>query len=329
MNIKRIALVCLLVFIVVILAVFWEQTQKKSQVTTQPTPSAPQPLLPSPATTTQPTYQVGPIGKTFPSTLPVYSVTTQPQIKTIASIFSLSLGLTGQPQEIPSNRGAIYIWSNKTNTVVANEESSTITFNGTGQLGGNLGNQLETYYSSADRALSPLRLTNQLIQLTRATPQYFNPAGGDANEVNSPSQATSIQLNYQYTVGGVAIYAGTSTSPSVFVRLNANADVLSFTARVLPSLKKSDHSVPVIPIVDAVQNLLGGGGRLIDLVSGETGDQPYYFDSPPTISNIQDADLAYYYSPAQNQLTPVYAFRGVGKINGKIVNTTTLVSAVK
>jgi hypothetical protein len=330
MNIKRVAFIGLLVVFVIILSILWQRSQQKSPPPpVQSVITAPQPSLPPPIATGQPTYQLPATTPGFPQTLPVYTAGSPPQLKTVGSSFSLSQGINATPQEIPSTQGTIYVWTENRRSVVVNEGLSTISFDGGIDVGGTINQPPETYYASADLLLAPLKLSNQVIQLTRAAPQYFQPNAGGANEVNSVSQATSVQLNYQYTINGVPIYMGTSTQQSVFVRLNAKAEVITLTARILPSFTETNSSVPLVPYVDAAQALLRGEGRLTDLVSGSFGDQPYYFDSPPQISNIQDVELAYYYSTGQNQLIPVYAFKGTGKINNRPVQTTTLVSAVK
>lgn len=329
MNIKRLVVVGLLAVFVFALSVLWQRTQQKQQPLALPTVAVSQPVLPSPIVTSQPTYQVPMVTDNFPRTLPVYKVTSKPQLEALGSSFSLSMGIHVQPQIIPSTRGLVYIWTDNKQSVVAHEGLSTISFSGNGEAVDALSLPLETYYASADRFTAPLQLSNQIIQLARVAPQYFRPNAGGANEVNSASAATSVQLNYQYTIGGVPVYVGASTRPSVFVRLNAKAEVLTLTAQVLPSFVKTNDSAPLVPYADAAQALLRGDGRLTDLVSGDFGDQPYYFDVPPQISNIQDIKLAYYYSTSQNQLIPVYSFKGIGEINNKPVHTTTLVSAVK
>ncbi len=329
MKIKRLVFVGLLVVIVIILSILWQRSQQKQQPPASPAITVPQPALPLPITTNQPVYQA-PAGDTgFPQALPIYTVASKPQVKTLGSSFALSLGITGQPQEIPSTQGPVYMWTNNNQAVVAHEGLSTISFSGDGGVNEPINLPLETYYASADRVIASLQLSDQIVQLTRVAHQYFRPNAGDANEVGSVSQATSIQLNYQYTINGVPVYVGASTRPSVFVRLNAKAEVITLTADIIPSFTAPGDTTPLIPYTDAAQNLLRGEGRLTDLVSGDLGDQPYLFDSPPQVSNVRDVNVAYYWSPQQNQLVPVYVFKGVGKINNKTVNTTTLVSAVK
>lgn len=329
MNIKRATVVGLLVVFVIVLSILWQRPQQKQQPLAPPAVVVSQPILPSPIVTSQPAYQIPVVTDNFPRTLPVYKVASKPQLEALGSSFSLSMGINVQPQKIPSTRGLVYIWTNNIQSVIVSEGLSTISFSGNGETNETLGLPLDAYYSTADHIMAPLRLSNQIIQLTRVSPQYFRPNAGEANEVDSASAATSIQLNYQYTINGVPVYVGTSTGQSIFVRLNARAEVITLTAHVLPSFTETNSSVPLVPYVDAAQALLRGEGRLTDLVSGDLGDQPYYFDTPPQISNIQDVKLVYYYSASQNQLIPVYAFGGIGKINNKPVVTTTLVSAVK
>jgi hypothetical protein len=329
MNIKRLVFVGLLVVFIIILSILWQRSQQKQQLFVPPAGTIPQPILPSSIAPSQPVYQVPAVDTGFPQKLPVYTATSKPQLKTLGSSFALSLGITGQPQEIPSTQGPLYMWTNDTQTVIAHEGVSTISFSGSGGVDAPLNLPLETYYAAADRFIASLPLSDQIVQLARVDPQYFKPNAGDANEVKSMSQATNIQLNYQYTIKGVPAYVGASTRPSVFVRLNAKAEVITLTAHILPSFTAPGATTTLITYTDAAQSLLRGEGRLTDLVSEDLGDQPYFFDSPPQVSNIQDINVAYYWSPQQNQLIPVYVFKGVGKINNKTVNTTTLVSAVK
>jgi hypothetical protein len=329
MHIKRLAFLGLLVVFIVVISILWQRSRQKQHPPVQPTITIPQSFLPFPITTNQPAYQAPAVEAGLLQALPVYTAASKPQLKTLASSFALFLGINGQPQEIPSTQGVVYVWTNNNQAVIAREGLSTISFGGNNETGDAVNLPLETYYAAADRFTAALHLSDQIIQLTRVDPQYFRPSAGEANEVSSMSQATSVQLNYQYALNGVPVYVGTSTRPSLFVRLNAKADVVALTAIVLPSFTARGEMVPLIPYADAVQSLLRGEGRLTDLVSGDLGDQPYFFDSPPQASNVQDVKIAYYYSPQQDQLVPVYVFKGVGKINNKTVNTTTLVSAVK
>lgn len=329
MNTKRLIVAGLLVVFVFTLSVLWQRTQQEQR---PPVPSAvviSQPILPSPVVTNQPNYRVPAITDVFPQTLPVYKTISKPQLEALGSSFSSSMGIHAQPQKIPSTQGSVYIWTDNKQSVIANDGLSTISFSINGETDNVLDLPLETYYSSAARVTASLQLSNQIVQLARVAPQYFRPNAGEANEVSSASAATSIQLNYQYTINGVPVYVGSSARQSIFVRLNARAEVITLTAYILPSFSETGSSISLIPYTDAVQSLLRGEGRLTDLVSGGLGDQPYYFDTPPQVSDIKDVEIAYYYSTIQNDLIPVYAFRGMGKINNKPVQTTTLVSAIK
>jgi len=329
-NKKQFMIILFLVLVIIIGGTFaLSRPKQKSIPPVPPTPLVSQPILPSSITTEQPLYQVDPVNTTFPRELPIYAVSSRAQMKTIGSSFASSVGLNTQPQTIQPASGLIYVWSNDKQSVTASEGLSTITYNSGVNISGPLNSPLETYYESATRAVSSLHLSNQITQLSQTVPQYFNPSNGEANEVNSISQATSVQLNYQYTINGIPVFVGTSVFPSLSARLNAKGELLSFTIYVLPAFVTKGNTVSLVTYDEAAQNLANGKGRLTDLTSGDFGNQPYYFDSPPQISSVQDVQLGYYYNSQQNQLIPVYAFKGVGKINNNTVNTTTLVSAVK
>lgn len=328
MNKKRLIIFSTVVTLIFVVSFVWQQSQQKTSPAKK-TVTLSQPALPSPITTTQPSYQVASLNRSFPQELPLFSISPEPQTKTSASALSSSLGINSQPQAIPSSKGTMFLWSDGKKTVVASDGHSSVSYTSDAVETGSLSGPLEKYFAAADKVIAPLHNQNQVLQLTHTTPQYFKPGGGDANEVSSMSQATSVQVNYQYTIGGTPVYVGSSTHPSASVRLNSKGDVFSFTIMILPVLSATKDAISVVPYSTAVQNLIDGKGRLTDLVSDDLGDQPYFFDSPPQISNVQNVELAYYYSTGQKQLVPVYAFRGVGTIKNKKINTTTLVSAVK
>jgi hypothetical protein len=331
MTKKRTLVMLLIALVALFVGLFWSRRGQKPVSQQPPAPTSQfveQPALPSPVYTTQSNYLVN-VTEAPQKTLPIYVVVSKPAIKSVASSFAASLNLPEQPKEISSTRGTIYLWSGNNQSVVANEGLLNIAYAGTGKIGGLLNKPIETYYSRAEQLVAPLRLSSSPIRLIPKNPRYFNPNAGGANEVNSSSQATSVQLNYQYVLNDVPIYTQTTTNPGLTVRLSSDGDVLSFSATVLPTIAPSTADASVISYNEAAARLAKGEGRLVDLVSADPGDQPYYFDSPPTITDVNNVELVYYYATGQSAIVPVYAFRGTGKVNNKTVNTTTLVSAIK
>jgi hypothetical protein len=287
------------------------------------------PALPPPVYTTQPEYKVE-ATTSFPKNIDAYLSIGTPSAKTLASTIVTVINIGGTPQYIRSTTGDIYMWNGINNdSVIASEGLSHIAYASTPGTNKKLEGPLESYYSAAEQFLVPFNLTKEPVRLVRTSPRYFNPSNGDANETTSMIEATSVELRFQYAINSIPIYFGSASGPSVTVRLDANKKIISVSAYIIPVFTKTTTDNQIVLSQEAVARLNNNEGRITDLVSSDKGDQPYYFDSPPTVVDVVNVDLAYYYSPSQKTLVPVFAFKGTGSVGGKTVETTTLVSAVK
>lgn len=311
--------------VIIVICVVYIQNKQKG-ASPMP-PRVQRPIFPSALYTAQPVYRGG-IGAILPMTLPIYNAGATPQTITVASALAQRVGIQGAPEEVASTLGRVFVWSGNDQNVVANEGLINVAYSGPGIIKGVLNKPIESYTSLARQFIEPLRLTSPPIQLIQKRVRLFNPNVGGANEILFSSQATSVQIDYQYVVNGVPVYTGTTANPSVSIRLNEAGDVLSFTAILLPTLTPSGGTVS-LSYDGVTKKLVDGEGVLADIRSGATGDQLFYFSSPPNDVNIIGSEVAYYYSPKQQSVVPIYVIRGTGAIDKIQVETTTLISGVK
>lgn len=156
---------------------------------------------------------------------------------------------------------------------------------------------------------------------------YFNARSYDEPPVSRLSGATMAQLNFQYYLDGLPIYADNPDIPSVALRLNADKEVALVRAYIYPDFIRSEHQIPVISPDEAVRRLVSHQGVLVNIGVRTGNSGRMVIPEPPEMAEIKNIDLAYYFNPDLEQPIPVYVFRGTGKADLMEIEVTSLVDA--
>ena len=95
-------------------------------------------------------------------------------------------------------------------------------------------------------------------------------------------------------------------------------------------ISKGSGSLKVIPVQEGSLKLTQSKGVLLYAFSNQDKNTELGLQYKLESTEVKSVSLGYYYTSTQPTLTPVYVFRGEGydRVNKRLVQTTTIVSAL-
>jgi hypothetical protein len=278
----------------------------------------------------QPNYAVPPVDQPFPSSVRTVVYSHLPITNQQAATMANALGVSSQPVEIPGNRGTLYSWSNNGQTLTIGGDPVEISY---------------TFYQSSTTPIGSQNIDSDAliagfrqrightmpgVELKKIKTTLYESTGFGPKETTNTQAATTLRADYSFTIDNYPIYTRYPSAPALSVQINGNRNLEQFNTYWYKGIQKTHSVTPIITYEEAVQRLLGGEGALLAV---NTQDPPLT-DIPQKFSvqtsTISRVELAYYYTPGNTILAPVFVFNGQGVDTEKNVpvETLTVVSAL-
>jgi hypothetical protein len=304
------------------------KSEKKTTKTSplNPTTISEAPPLPSPAIDNHPTYTVGVRGN-FPATVRLLKTTPIDEPAFTATIAS-KMGFTVKPTTISGLNGIVYQWNNERAVLTASGAPTRLSFALKSlKIAGSIQPSLSDYETKARQILSQNGLLFDDYQYVVEKPTLFGLSKGNKGEVSEPSKASVVQINFVATQNGLPVLTNDAGTPSIWIQLDPNGQVVAFNAVVLPRITVENEAFPIVDIEEANSRLSSGIGTLSHLSTTTKQADLVILNSAPENIDINSAALGYFYSPDQRWLRPVFSYKGVGSKDNQSIETISLVSA--
>jgi hypothetical protein len=282
-------------------------------------------LFPNPLTDKKIQYSV-PTAPSFPTKIDIYRALPQTFSEQSMNQISKALNFSVAPQKALGTRGTVYIWSTKNSNLTIGSNPPEISFVSNTSALGQFPESLESLGAVANNYINsfvpaPFPISRTIINSRR----FQSKAGAKTGPGETPG-ASIVQFEFSASIEGLPIYVGQFAAPAAWVRIDASTKPVAFFAYALPSFIK-ETSQTIISSEEATSRLVSNRGILVNVAADESTDKQYFLQEPPGAATITKVELAYYFSPENQILNPVYVFRGKGTAQGTAVKTTTIVSA--
>lgn len=329
-------LIALGVFLVLGVGMFlYVKQSRKEPVTPSLTGRAPvaplaQPSFPQSASRSQPGYRVDIAEQQFPSSLPTVTYTQPPSVRPQALLVANALGFHDKPAEIKGSRGTLYTWQQGDETLTTGGEPVEISYTFYKSSRTPIGTQMINSDAVVGQFKNRIGLTMPSVSLVKKATTLYEPTQVGAKETTNTEVATAQRTDYNYTIDGHPIYTRYPNIPALSIQTNGDRALEQFNAYWYAGIKKTESITPIISYEEATQRLLSGEGALLAF----NPKDPPLTDIPQKISVqtsvITRAELAYYYTPGNTILAPVFVFygQGVDTKTNMAVDTLTVVSAL-
>ncbi len=329
-------LIILGILVIVGVGVFIFIAQSRREVTPPPfSPQAPvappvRPSFPQSITRSQPGYRVDLPKQQFPSSLQTVTYSQPPSVLPQAILVANALGLRNQPAEIKGSRGTLYTWQQNGETLTVGGEPLEVSYTFYRSSQTPIGTQTINSDAVAEQFKNRIGLTMPVVLLVKKATALYEPTQAGAKETTNTQVATTQRTDYNYKIDGYPIYTRYPSIPALSIQTNGDRALEQFNAYWYAGIKKTESIAPIISYEEATQRLLSGEGALLAF----NPKDPPLTDIPQKISvqtsAITRAELAYYYTPGNTILAPVFVFygQGVDTKTNKAVDTLTIVSAL-
>jgi hypothetical protein len=275
--------------------------------------------LPTSPVNNNPSYSINPVGN-FPTKIAVVTVTE-------LNSGNINQKLTRQlntPTRSPNNS---YIWTGTGGTFSNSGSPATFSFTASAPFVGTITQNISELDSKAKQYISSLGILSPKYSFKLTRSELFAPQQDFANQTDDLTKATVAQLDYQAYVENTPIYLSSAGYPSAWIRYGNNFELLGFSFYALPDVQTIAGAELIITYAQAVNRLTTNRGVLSYQSIAAPGEIPIILESAPENIVVDQSELAYYYSPGQTTLQPIFIFFGKGTVEGKTVQTVSLVSA--
>lgn len=296
-----------------------------------PTPTGKAPVIPKPtfpdvsSFLTQPSYTIGAVSGTFPSSMPIFTTEPQGFLDTEVSRFATLFHINTAPVVNSAVDGTYYMWSTDPGLIVG-PNGQHIDYSASAPTSAPLAGPDSVFVSLGQQLASSVV---QWYPQKQTSVLYFSPQITDLNYV-SRDKATAIQITYLPSLGEFPLVAGDPKLSETVVRYNAAKTLMYYSGYIYPRFVQTSQTVPIVSLQEASARLVAGQGAILSASSQEdinVHDTRLYRFSLATITGGR---LAYYYNFSNKQLSPIYLFTGtaIDSSTQKRVDTVSAVSAL-
>lgn len=269
----------------------------------------------------------------FPQKASVYKIVTTPIISLDeARILAASFGLSGEPKTSQDiKKGSFYSWATEEKYISIGGNPPIVSFS------------LTSFSEiSTSAAVLPTKIaaeTAQKILVERglakpsidfASPKftYFQVLGGNLKETKDIDVSQVIKVSYNYQLDSLLFVDSTPASPPISVFLGPGSELLRLIYTKYPEDFEKIQEITLLSGQKAWDHLKNQKGTIVHLLSEEDVN----LEIPPAYSlasaKIDKAFLAYYYSPSETQVLPIFVFEGETTDQiGKVVKIAVYLSA--
>lgn len=276
-------------------------------------PKIARPILPenavSPLVLNQ--LQLIPSQKTpLPETATLFSASPSASFEAIAKKVALKLKLAKSSSAPPED-----LWKNASATLIANPKDLLLTYFLTQPLVSyGSSPEFSTATSSAAVFLKDLGLWHSALALNPQATLSLAASGQNLIPAKKDQAPDVLQLSYQYFVENKPIITGAQVD-AIKLQVGHNQSVVGFVAFPLALSLTKLSAYPLVSQDRVLPLLKNGSARLLTVSPEEPGTSPF----STTIDSVSfdTLTLAYYYSPSQGLLYPVFLLEGNGLFSDK------------
>jgi len=275
------------------------------------------------------TYNASSLVGSLPTTVAAYRVLSSFAVLEKARRVARVLGFSSEPQTIDIPGEPLYAWDEGEKTFSAGGSPPAIAYlSGLPKNLPSVSVSVEVLKRSArsfleDNALVPAGTAAENINTA-----YLAPVGNDPVQTTR-DRATVVQLDYRLFLGGIPVLSGYPDIPTYTFWFDGAGAMRKFSGLLFPPVEVAGE-IQILSLSEAKARLESGGGTILSAFSqadkNRVETQYYSFKT----TRVTDASQAYYFTPGQEVLAPVYVFTGTAtdERTKKTVNTITLVSAL-
>ncbi len=231
--------VALLIVVGVALVTSSKNTKPPAAPTPTVRPSVTGPLFPEAISARSTSYVSIPREPTVVE-LPYYTIASRLTAEGVVALLSKQFVVQGSPQKILGAKGEYFVLQQGYTNITVSGDPISGSYVADASFSGILTGTAQAYIEKSRSLIEGLELPASPISVSSPTLRYFAPTGNDPTPVPDARRATVIQINYQYALGAVPLYVGSSSSPGVSVQYDGAGVVLSFRAIFMPALTKQD-----------------------------------------------------------------------------------------
>lgn len=332
MNKKRAVIVLVVLILLLAGALFIQRSPvpQDSQQTQLITPSPINPsVMPQPLSSGFITYS-GDIEATFPTSVPYYEITRVRSFESERSRLFALYAPNAIPNVITGSKGRYASFSQNGRSGLISENPLSFAFQMASASGRFVSNDLNTYSSLVQSALTELSVLPAPYTTTLLSQQFLSFNDPHPTELTSPQGAVITRLNYTVALDGVPLYVNDANTPVFSASINGDGAITEILGFILPDVSRTEQNLAIIPYSEAVSRLRANRGVLSSISLTKQGDQEFMTGETPSTIKITGVSLGYFFSALQNYLIPVFVFEGSAEETegSALLRTTTIVSAL-
>lgn len=287
------------------------------------------PSFPASVPRPQPGYQVAAPERVFPPSLATVTYSPPQSVRPQALLVAQALGLAGEPTEIPGTRGTLFTWQQDGKTLTVGGQPTEVSYTAYQSSRTAVGAQSIDVDAIAEQLIKQIGLITPGVSLQKTKIALYEPTSDGPKETANTSLATTLRADYSYTIDEYPIYTR-YPNPALSIQINGDRQTEALNAYWYTGVQKTESVVPIVSYEEAVRRLLAGEGALlaVNVQDPPLTDIPQKFTVQT--STISKAELAYYYTPGNTILAPVFVFygQGIDSETNKPADTLTVVSAL-